>query len=461
MASGLSPQSILIVYWLIILVLAAFALRMACSLCRTGMPSWRRALVSVLVVTLLAYLTFDFTCYLIMRSMDEVLLRVPPGYTFGHWFREPMSLKWHIVSQAGPLKYLPFVFGLCVAGVLQVVILQGQVTFRFGMLILLLQWVATGVAGYIVALLMGVALTSMGWDPPQQTVQQGPRRTQANKRPSPKDPKAPGAAGEPSSLNIIGHDAAQAVKESRDYLVNATANLKAYANSYLDELKEAMAPLTRHLPQPVQRFLDEGGWWWVLGICAVLALLWLRALLGKLRKASRLFRRKRKTKRARVPSALGREDLHLLGAGFTDEGPHRLVIKGIPARLRLVVLSPGTQGGGELSEDMADRVLDWIKRGLAEVASHDDPGIRIWPPFPSAAGFAKAVQARVAVPESKGMKSHWVVLAGAVRMGRSIIRVGLALHAEDRNNLRFIEIKDERWLDFLTIEKTPDMIGAR
>jgi hypothetical protein len=54
MASTLSPQVILIAFWLIILVLAAFFLRMACSLCRTDMPSWKRAFVSVLVVTFLA-----------------------------------------------------------------------------------------------------------------------------------------------------------------------------------------------------------------------------------------------------------------------------------------------------------------------------------------------------------------------------------------------------------------------
>src|SRR5947207_11554702 len=119
MASALSPQMVLIAYWAIVLVIAAFSLRMACSICRTDIPSWKRAFVSVVVVTFLAYLTFDFTCYLIMRSMDGVLLRVPPGYGYTQWFREPLGLKWYIVSHVGPVKYLPFIFGLCVAGVLQ------------------------------------------------------------------------------------------------------------------------------------------------------------------------------------------------------------------------------------------------------------------------------------------------------------------------------------------------------
>jgi hypothetical protein len=467
MASALSPQVILFAYWLIILALAAFALRMACSICRTDMPSWRRAFVSVLVVTFLTYLTFDFTCYLIMRSMDGVMLMVPPWYSYGFWFREPIQLKWYIVSHAGPLKYLPFVFGLCVAGVLQVVVLQAQVTFRFGLLIFLMQWGATFVAGYVVSLLFGVALSSIGWTPPEQTMAQAPYQAQGQDprtkqtRPKAKGKKdtdgkgqgpAGGATAATTSLQKIEHGA----EEAKDYLANVGSNLKAYADSHLNELKESLAPLTKHLPQPVQDFLDQGGWWLVLGVCGVLALLWVRAIVRKLRGAVRPLKRKKGKKRRRVPSpAPLREDLKLIGEGFSDVGPRRLVVKGVPARLRLIVLSMGTQGGGSLSEDMADRVLDWIKDGLAEVASFDGPGVRVWPPFYSADGFATALQNNVRIPEPQGIKSHWVLLAGSVRMGRPVIHVGLLLYAEDANSLRLIKVKQEQWLDSLTIEKTP------
>src|SRR5947207_3164006 len=214
MASALSPQMVLIAYWAIVLVIAAFSLRMACSICRTDIPSWKRAFVSVVVVTFLAYLTFDFTCYLIMRSMDGVLLQVPQGYGYGYWFREPIGLKWFIVTKAGSVKYLPWVFGLCLAGVLQFVVLQAQVTFRIGLFIFLLQWAATAVGGYIVSLLFGVTLSSIGWTPPQQAVAKPPSKAQARaaKR-RPAHPKAgqPGAvapgkpedsSGEPSSLQV-------------------------------------------------------------------------------------------------------------------------------------------------------------------------------------------------------------------------------------------------------------------
>jgi hypothetical protein len=499
MAAALSPQVILIAFWLIIVVVAAFSLRMACSLCRVDMPSWRRSFVSVIVVTFLAYLTFDFTCYLIMRSMNGVLLQVPPGYGYSHWFREPIGLKWYIVSHVGPVKYLPIIFALCVAGVLQLIVLQAQVKFRFGLLIFLMQTAATVVAGYIVSLIFGVALTSIGWTPPQQTVEKGPDAAQAKAAAqvptSPKGtkgtrPKATGmgtkdtkiakskgkdqksteavedgkgkqpagdaSAAAPSSLQMIQQEVKDAAEQSKDYLAHAGSNLKAYADSQLEELKEITAPVTKHLPEPVQNFLEQGGWWWILGGLTLLALLWLRSIIRKLSGARRPARKmKGKKKRAGALPAIQREELALIGEGFTEVGPNRVVVKGVPARLRLVVLSMGTKGGGGLSEDMADRVLDWIKDGLAAVASYDSPGVRVWPPYYSADGFATALPSFVPVPAGTGAKSHWVLLAGPVRMGRLIIHVGLLLFTEEANSLRFIKVKGERWLDALTIEKTP------
>ncbi len=461
----LSPQTILITYWLILIVFAAFALRMACSLCQVEMPSWKRAFVSVVVVTFLAYLMFDFTCYLIMRSMDGVLLQVPPWYSYGFWFREPMQLKWYIVSHAGPVKYLPWVFALCVAGVVQLVVLQAQVKFRFGLMLFVMQWAATWVAGYVLALLFGVALDSVGWKPPQQIMAQAPGQVQpqipGKRQAAGKQAQAArqkGKGKKPGDTAAPPQSAEQGVQQAPpgegNYLADAGRNLKAYADAHLKDLKEALAPLTSHLPQPVQDFLEGGGWWVVLGVCALLAVLWIRAIVRKLRHAVGPLRKRKKVKKRRPPAAPMREKLKLLGAGFSELGPRRVVVKGIPARLRLVVLSMGTQGGGGLSEEMADRVLDWIKAGLAEVASYDGPGVRVWPPFYSADGFATALRANIRIP-APGTRSHWVLLAGGVRMGRLLLHVGLLLYAEDANNLGLVKIEQEQWLNALAVEKTP------
>src|SRR5438552_17925200 len=109
MSEAIRPQVIILAYWLVMVLIAAFFLRMACSLCRTGMPTWRRSIISVLLVTFLGYLTFDFTSYLLMRSMEDIGVQVPSWYAYNFWFREPLALKWLIISHAGPFRFLPVV----------------------------------------------------------------------------------------------------------------------------------------------------------------------------------------------------------------------------------------------------------------------------------------------------------------------------------------------------------------
>jgi hypothetical protein len=488
MASLLHPHIILLVYWLIMIVLAAFFLRLACSLCRAGIPSWRRSFVSVFVVTLLAYMTFDFTCYLTMKTMDGVLFKLPPWYSYSLWFREPIGLKWYLVSLAGPLRLVPFILGVFVAALVQFVVLQADVTFGFGLLIVVLQWAATVVAGYIVSLLFGVVLSAIGATlqseaartafesvprqtaPQQPTARQdasaaGPKTTTKNKKAeaiqqgTTQKPKSGGTtAGEPASPAMIEQKAEGAGKVTQDEIAQASEKVKAYANSYLDELREQTAPITKHLPQPVQDFLDKGnGWWWVLGVSGVFVVLWVRSIVRRLTGVAHKPKgKKRKKRRAKGSPAKLREDLKWLGEGLTAGGPQRLVVKGLPARLRLVVLSMGNKSGGDLSDEMADRVLDEIKPGLAEITSYDNPGVRVWPAFYSSDGFATGLASNLVIPEPKGMKSHWVVMAGDVRMGKLLIHVGLALHAEKANNLRFVQVKGERWLNSLTVEKVPE-----
>ncbi len=480
MSATLSAHAVLIAYWAVMLVICAFFLRMACSLCRVDMPSWRRAFVAVVVVTFLAYLTFDFTAYLVMRSMSDVLIRVPEGYGYNHWFREPFALKWHIINHAGPLRYLPFIFGLCAAGVLQVIVLQAEVTFRFGLLIAGLQWGATVVAGYVVSLLFGVALSGAGWKPPQpEPPQQAQAQPQASSAASPRGrraalasrnkarakqaaeaaPPTP-AAQEPTALQVAQQQAEGAGRSAQEQLRDVGQNLKEYANSNLEELKEDLAPVTKHLPEPVMAFLDGGGWWGVLGVGAILALLWLRWLVRKLGGAVSRPRKKKKRRTKTVAIKL-KESLRQVGEAYTEEGPKRLTVRGLPARLRLVVLSSGTRKTGGLSEEMVDRVLDWIKPGLAEATASDYPRVRLWPPFYSFDGFATALAANITIPEPKGEKSHWVVVAGQVKMGLAVIHVGLALYADDPNTLRNLKVPGEQWLSVLGVKETREPARAR
>ena len=130
---------------------------------------------------------------------------------------------------------------------------------------------------------------------------------------------------------------------------------------------------------------------------------------------------------------------------MTEESSRRLTINGLPARLRLVVLSLGSRHGDELQPEMVDRVLDWLKPGLAQVASNDFPRVRVWPPFYSAGGFDIAFANQVPIPAPKGQRSPWVLVSGQVKMGQTIVNVGLALYADEDNTLRNLQIKSEKW----------------
>jgi hypothetical protein len=154
-------------------------------------------------------------------------------------------------------------------------------------------------------------------------------------------------------------------------------------------------------------------------------------------------------------------DLRKLGQPDTDAGARRLMVKGVPARLRLVILSPGSKLTQGLSEEMVDRVLDWIKPNLAEVTAPDEPRVRLWPPFYSREGFASTIRAKVAIPEPKGEMSNWVVVSGRVSMGISTVNVGLILFADEPNKLRHISVRDEQWLSALGVKESRQQVGAR
>jgi hypothetical protein len=485
MSEVLRPQMVILAYWLVMALLAAFFLRMACSLCRTEMPTWRRSIISTLLVTFLAYLAFDFTSYLIMRSMEDMGIQVPSWYGYNFWFREPLALKWYIVSHAGAFRFVPFIVAIVVASFLQFIVLQAQVTFGWSLLIVVLQWAAIVVAGYIVSLLFGVLLNAIGWTLQPTSVAKAPTLSakQAQTTPARTRQKEKAAAGkktsktekpieaatdtkvqrrdqnqqvheEPKTLEILTHEVEGAARAPREYLENAGENLKSYADSHLAELEEELEPVTRHLPEPAQNFLAKGGWWVVIGSTGLIALLWLRSILRRLGGGFR--KPKTRPHRRKGAPSIPKERLALITAGFTDRGPQQLMVKGLPARLRLVILSPATRDASDIGEEMADRILDWIKPGLAEVASYDQPGVRVWPPFYSADGFAVALGANVPTPKSKGMRSHWVLVTGQISMGRVVIHVGLVLHADETNSLRLIHVKRERWPGVLSVEKTPE-----
>jgi hypothetical protein len=180
-------------------------------------------------------------------------------------------------------------------------------------------------------------------------------------------------------------------------------------------------------------------------------LLWLRAILRRLGRAivPTGTKKKRGAKSGRVKLTV---QLSKLGRPENEPGSRRLTVKGVPARLRLVILSSGTKMSRGLNEEMVDRVLDWIKPGLAHITAPDEPRVRLWPPFYSRGGFSSMIRDNVAIPEPKGKRSKWVVVSGKVAMGVTTVNVGLILYADEPNTLRHISIRDEQWLGALGVK---------
>jgi hypothetical protein len=428
---GLSPlerQALEVGFWLLMVPVAAFILRNVCGLFRADLPSWPRAVFMVLFVGPAAYLVFDLSAYLIFLSMQDVLLRVPPGYGYGDWFREPLLLKWRVVGLVPLVQYLPVVLALCAAGVFQTVTLRLQVPFRKALLIFVVQWAATLVAVVVLSYAVNFALAAAGW--------------QGGYEPAVGGGEAPGQPSPDGRAQVeVLKDAGQAVRGIRPYL----DNLKTKLDPYLDDVKATCEPVTRYLPEGARHFLDAGGWWFLLGAVGFLALVWFLNLWRRLVKVLFRPRRRKKKRRTKTVSADLGEDLAPLLQVWTEEGPERLTVKGLSARARLVVLAAGSRDADLLEPEMADRLLDLMRPGLSAVVAHDTPRVVLWPPQYSGGGFSTLFAQKMRVPDPKGTPSRWVLVSGTVAVGRQKVHVGLVLLADQPSQLRQVVVHGSDW----------------
>jgi hypothetical protein len=156
----------------------------------------------------------------------------------------------------------------------------------------------------------------------------------------------------------------------------------------------------------------------------------------------------------------GHKDLEKAQREYLDEYPpappskggKRLVIDGVDVRLRLVVVAPaGSQN--KVDADEVPELLDDLLRGLAAFVKSDKPRIRVWPAVLSVAGFAPSFFRLVESPEEEGQRSHWVRVAGPIKIGGKPYLLGLALYAEEANKLGSLDLQPTEWAKHLGIEK--------
>jgi hypothetical protein len=418
-------------FWVLLFPVAAFLLRVACSVCGEDPPSWRRSFIGLLVVSAGAYFAWDLSSYLFMLMMrdDTVGVRLPPGYSYWKWLREPVGLKWAVLGIVPGVRFIPVLVAIVVAGVLQVGVLE--VPFRNAFAITLLQGAMSLVAMAVLAFLLTATRGYLG----QVARPEGAAGPPAE--------APPGPLAELQGKHVAGGARLPPwLGEVRDGLESARLRLAPY----LGPIEEAAGPYTKCLPEPAQQFLKEGGWWLVLAALALLVVLWLRTTWRRLRRALRHPRKRHKKAGPR------RIDLNEVTEGYTEPGPHVVAVKDLPARLRVVVLAPAGKDVTDLDVQIAGPLLEWVKPGLGEVLEADGPRVRVWPPQYSDEGFARTFFERVPIPEPAGQRSHWVLLAGPLTLGRQRFHVGLALYAEEANRLRTLALaREPQWADVLSL----------
>jgi len=203
-----------------------------------------------------------------------------------------------------------------------------------------------------------------------------------------------------------------------------------------------MEQLLNLLSEDVRGALPDGAWYAVFGFAALVALL---LALGVLSFALRAFRRR--------PDNLGRR----LEERFAEypplppsTGDRRLLVEGVPVRLRLVVVAPaGTES--DFDQDKIDKLLDRIVPGLGTIFLGDKPRVRIWPTQLSAEGFATHFHRNTILPKGEEQVSKWVVVAGRAKVPDCHVMLGLGLEAIKPTPLGRRTVEAHEWPSVLRV----------
>jgi hypothetical protein len=166
-------------------------------------------------------------------------------------------------------------------------------------------------------------------------------------------------------------------------------------------------------------------------LLGVMVLAWL---IAKLRK---------KPRRAETPDLM--EDLDALPPAPARTGDRRLVIEGLPVRLRMVIIAPaGTMS--TVTAEMVPGLLEQVVIGLEDVCDIDKPVIRVWPRQMSYEGFANQCHRCTPIPEGERKQSPWIVLAGRAKMGPNQIMVGMVAKSMKPNTVGRRTLDTHQWM---------------
>jgi hypothetical protein len=200
--------------------------------------------------------------------------------------------------------------------------------------------------------------------------------------------------------------------------------------------------LFEQFPEPTREY-----GWLIVAAVAIVALLLLWAICDRLILRPLFGRRTRP-----LPGEEHlRVDVEKLPAATPAASARRLVVEGVPVRVRLVVLAPLGQGRAHALPDDPTTLFDRVLPGLAAVVRSDGALVKLWPAQVSRAGFAPKFHTLVSTPDPPDAASRWVLAAGPVRSGDRQFSLGLALEADEPCYLGRQTVTPDRWTWLLRI----------
>jgi len=504
------PWVVLFVVVLVVLFgtfLATLILRTSCGIFGEEQPSYKRAFLMIILITVPVVLCFEIIGYGAARAMHESL-KLAPGFSFINWIRLPLGIQWQALGTLPLLKWVPVVISLCVAGIMMVAWIQ--CTFRKGIMIVFVQWIFNGVA---LALLGNAGYFALGaFDrmvglppdvkeyltsqhvahpdakakadpklaPPRdggkfhnlKTAHQatlpvagpqshepmsvaGPQSHEPMSAPGTQShepmsaPNDPAADHKSNPLSTFLHDnPSESLRSWGHSMVEFLDRMRHEADPLIDTIRNHSHPVTQHFPIFINNFLDnQGGWLIIIGSTVTICFLWLKRTVKRFRKVTKKKRRK--------ASDTWNMDLawHMgdLGDVVHPVEGVQLTVKGMPARLRAVVLSSGTKETQPITDRSIDGILDFIQEGMSKTLLQDQPLVRIWEPaYGGSKAFANLCQNLVTIPGPKGKSTNWVIVAGTVEFNATEkVHIGLAFQTEKATTLRNLTVDGQttKWQD--------------
>ncbi|MBM4069705.1 MAG: hypothetical protein FJ271_12245 [Planctomycetes bacterium] len=197
--------------------------------------------------------------------------------------------------------------------------------------------------------------------------------------------------------------------------------------------------LKKMLPEGIAGTLDSI-WLFIVAGAALIVLLILWVLVRK------LFRKEKKhpTEIERIEKLAEYPDLP------PSKGDRRLVVEGVPVRLRLVVVAPAG-GASRVDRDNIDQLLDKVLPGLGDITSSDRPRVQVWPVQLSYEGFANTFHRGTLIPEGEDQPSRWALLAGRAMVGKNQFLLGLGVQAIKPNTIGRKTLKSHDWSTLLRV----------